>query len=171
MTKDKPLMAILGVIVLLVAASLVLFFIRRGEQKYLGENSPSAVAHDYILALELGDYQRAYGFLYNMQDKPDLFTFKQTFASDSYGMPRSAAQIGEQEITGDRATVSIILIQYQSGPLDQPYQNSQLAQLVKQNGLWKIASAPYPYWGYDWYPAEAPYGKLIPLIPPSTPAE
>lgn len=169
MTQDRFLMVILGVIGVLVVVALGLFFIRQGGQHYLGENTPSAVAHDYILALEMGDYQRAYGFLYDINDKPDLFTFKQTFSNDPYGISSSAAQIGEQQVTGNQASVTIILIQNQNGPLSQPFQNSQSAQLVMQKGLWKMEAAPYPYWGYNWYQAEAPYGKFVPTIPAPTP--
>jgi hypothetical protein len=172
MTQDKFLMAILGVIAALVVAALGLFFVRQGQQTYLDQDTPSGVVHDYILALQKGDYQRAYNYLYDANDKPDLFTFKQAFADNQLDLSTSIAQVGDEEMTGDQATVNVILTQNQSDPFGQPYQNTQPAELVRQNGAWKIQSAPYPYWGYNWYQAGTPAGKLVPpeAVPVSTPA-
>ena len=168
MTQDRFLMAILGVIAALVLAALGLFFVRQGQQAYLNQDAPSGVVHDYILALQKGDYQRAYSYLYSANDKPDLFIFKQAFADNQLDTSTSAAQIGDEQVTGDQAAVNVILTQNQSDPFGQPYQNTQPAQLVRQNGAWKIQSAPYPYWGYDWYQAGMPTDMPVPY-PVSTP--
>ncbi len=173
MTQDKPLMAILGVIAALVVLALGLFFIRQGKQIYLDQNTPSAVVHDYILALQKGDFQKAYSFLYEAKDKPDLFTFKQSFFSDQLGLSTSVAEVGEVQVTGGKAVVNIILTQNQSDPFGQPYRNTQQANLIQQNGAWKIQMVPYPYWGYNWYHSTVPAGKVPPItvpVPASTPA-
>jgi hypothetical protein len=170
MKQDKFLMAILGVIAVLVVAALGLFFVRQGQQSYLDQNTPSGVVHDYILALQKGDFQRAYNTLYEAADKPTLFAFKQTFANDQLGISTSAAQVSDEQVTGDQAVVNVILTQNQSSPFSQPYQNSQPAELIRQNGTWKIKSAPYPYWGYDWYQVLMPGGKLAaPVAVPAPP--
>jgi len=170
MTQDKFLMAILGVIAALVVVALGLFFVRQGQQTYLDQDTPSGVLHDYILALQKGDYKRAYNYLYDADNKPDLFAFKQTFADNQLGISTSVAQVGDEQVTGDQAVVNVILTQNQSDPFGQPYQNTQPAELARQNGAWKIKSAPYPSWGYNWYQAGMPAGKLVPPVPVSTPA-
>ncbi len=171
MTQDKFLMAILGVIAALVVLALGLFFVRQGQQTYLDQDTPSGVVHDYLLALQKGDYQRAYNYLYDADNKPDLFTFKQAFADNQLDLSTSVTQVGDEQVTGDQAAVNLILTQNQSDPFGQPYQNTQAAGLVRQNGAWKVNSVPYPYWGYNWYQAGTPASKLVPPVPvtPVTP--
>jgi len=169
MRQDKFLIAILGVIVVLVAAALGLFILRQGQQTYLNQDTPSGVVHDYILALQKGDFQRAYNFLCDDTGKPTLFAFKQTFASSQLEVSSSSAQVNDEQITGEQAEVSVILTQNQSDLFSSPYQNNQPAQLIRQNGAWKIQMAPYPYWGYDWYQGLVPASKVVPA--PTTPTE
>ena len=168
MKQDKFLMAILGVIAILVVAALGLFLVRQGQQTYLNQDTPSGVVHDYILALQKGDFQQAYNYLYDDTNKPPLFAFKQTFANDQLSISTSAAQVSDERVTGDQAVVNLILIQNQNDPFSTPYQNNQPAELARQNGAWKIKSVPYPYWGYDWYQGLIPAGKLVP--PQAVPA-
>ena len=165
MRQDKFLMAILGVIAALVIAALGLFFLRQGQQTYLNQDTPSAVVHDYILALQKGDFQRAYSYLSDDTGKPTLFAFKQTFANSQLDLSTSSAQVGDEQVTGDQAEVNVILTQNQTDLFSSPYQNNQPAGLVRQNGAWKINSAPYPYWGYDWYQISMPNGKVAPAVP------
>ena len=169
MTQDKSLLAILGVIAVLVAAALALFFLRQGQQAYLAQDTPSAVMHDYLLALQKGDYQRAYSYLYDGDSKPDLFTFKQAFADDQLSVTTSSVQIGDEQVTGAQAVVTLILTQNQSDPFSQPYRNWQPANLVRQNSAWKVQFAPYPYWGYNWYQGVIPAGKPTLTVPAATP--
>ena len=55
MKQDRFLIAIGGIIGLLVAAALILFFVRRSSQAYKPEDTPESVVHNYILALNLED--------------------------------------------------------------------------------------------------------------------
>jgi hypothetical protein len=60
--------------------------------------------------------------------------------------------IGESEIFGDTATVEIALIYNSSDPFSTGYRNMQTADLVKQDGAWKLTLMPqYNFWGYNWY--------------------
>jgi hypothetical protein len=60
--SDKLLLAIvLGIIVLVIIAFVVIA--RRPQPQFQSLDTPEAVVHDYLLALQLGDYERAYGFL------------------------------------------------------------------------------------------------------------
>jgi hypothetical protein len=165
MRQDKFLIAILGVIAALVVVALGLFFLRQGQQTYLNQDTPSGVVHDYILALQKGDFQRAYNYLYDAADKPTLFAFKGTFANNQLEISTSSAQVGDEQITGDLAEVNVILTQNQTDLFSSPYQNNQPAELTRQNGTWKIQMVPYPYWGYDWYLISMPNGKVAPAVP------
>ena len=55
-------MAIVASIAILVIVTLVLT-LRQPAPTYQPENSPTGVAHNYLLALQQKDYERAYGYL------------------------------------------------------------------------------------------------------------
>lgn len=170
--QDRFLIAILAVIAVLVVAALVIFSFRKGHETYLNEDSPVSVVHDYILALQNGDYQQAYTYLVDASYKPDLLYFQQTLSNDQYSISNSQAQVGSGQTEGDQALVSVFLTQGSSGLFSQPYQNTQTASLIRQNGSWKISSAPYPYWSYDWYQAPGMIFKpQMPAVPVLTPTE
>ncbi len=59
---DKFLIGILvGVVVLLVVTFILV--LTRPEQKYISEEKPDGVVHNYFLALKKGDYERALEYL------------------------------------------------------------------------------------------------------------
>src|SRR3990172_9629643 len=60
--SDRILFAIVaGVIVLVVVAFVVAF--TRPEPTYQSEDSPEGITHNYLLALQQKDYERAYRYL------------------------------------------------------------------------------------------------------------
>ncbi|MBW2589509.1 MAG: hypothetical protein JRD71_02105, partial [Deltaproteobacteria bacterium] len=64
MKKDRFLIGILVGIGVLITAALVVFFTRQGDgQTYMQESTPDGVVHNYVLALQQGDFQKAYGYL------------------------------------------------------------------------------------------------------------
>ena len=73
MRGDRFLLAILIAIGVLVVLAVVLFYTQGGINDYGLEDTPQGVLRNYILALEKGDYQRAYSYLHDAQGKPDLF--------------------------------------------------------------------------------------------------
>lgn len=60
--SDKLLLAIVVAIVLLIIVAFVIVS-RRPEPQFQGQDTPEGVVHDYLLALQLGDYEHAYSFL------------------------------------------------------------------------------------------------------------
>jgi len=46
-----------------VAAALILFFVRNQQPAYGAEDTPEGVLYNYAVALQLHDYERAYGYL------------------------------------------------------------------------------------------------------------
>ncbi|HSL44070.1 MAG TPA: hypothetical protein VK897_11605, partial [Anaerolineales bacterium] len=70
MKQDRFLTGILVGIAILVVVALAVFFLRRDNQSYVSEDVPEGVVHNYVLAVINGDYQKAYGYLADLDNKP-----------------------------------------------------------------------------------------------------
>lgn len=158
MRQDRFLLAILGGIVGLVVIALALFFFRQGKQVYAPDDTPANIIHNYILALQKGDYQRAYRYLAEQDGKPTYTEFRDGFANRELELAGTAVQFSQADINGDEASLSVTMLRSGGGPFNEPYRDVQPASLARQQGAWKILSAPYPFWG-GW-----------PLITPAKPA-
>lgn len=157
--QDRFLLAILGAIGLLIVVAVGLFFTRQAPQEYAPDDTPQGVVHNYALALEQGDYQRAYGYLQDSDNKPDFERFRTDFLTRQLDPKNTALQIGESQQTGEVAVVELVVIRGGRGPFGDVYRESTNALLVLDTaGGWVITSLPYPYWGWDWYsqPPEVP---------------
>ena len=83
MKKVRFLIGILAGIGVLITAALVVFFIRQGDgQTYMGENTPDGIVHNYVLALQQGDFQKAYGYLADEEGKPGFGSFRSYFKTE-----------------------------------------------------------------------------------------
>lgn len=153
MKQDRFLTGILIAIGVLVIVALALFFARRGQQSYRAEQSPDAVAFNYVLAVTNKDYQKAYGYLADLENKPTYDQFRRSFLTSSVSSENIGVDVGQAEISGDEAMVSVDVIYSPSDPFSDGYRNTQQAVLVQQNGEWKISSMPYNFWDYSWYQA------------------
>lgn len=151
MKQDRFLMVILGGISLMIVFAVVLFFIRQEPQEFGPEDTPDGVVRNYVLALQKGDYHRAYGYLQDDENKPDFTSFQQTYLQVDGEIARAAVQLGEVVITGDQARVDITVIHSGNDPFNRTWDETASALLTLQNGEWRIISMPYPYWGWDWY--------------------
>jgi hypothetical protein len=72
MKTDRFLTGILIGIGVLIVLALALFFLRREAVDYRVEDSPDSIVHNYILAIERQDYERAYRYLAETDVKPSL---------------------------------------------------------------------------------------------------
>ena len=152
MIRDRFLLTILIVIVVLAALAVGLFFLRQGQQDYVSEDAPQDVIRNYVLALEGKDFQRAYGYLREGQGKPDFERFRQDFLSRQLDISGTAVRIGETQPSGEDVLVALVVIRSGGGPFGDVYRESNSAVLAQDEaGDWKIVSMPYPYWGWDWY--------------------
>lgn len=152
MKQDRFLIAILVVIVLLIGATLGVFFLRQDIITYEGGNTPEAVVHDYILAVLKKDYTKAYTYLADLKDKPTYEFFQTAFATGELQPQNVEFKTGSTQITGDNATVEINMNFQAGGPFASGYQNAGQAVLVQQNGAWKISNIPQGnVWGWNWY--------------------
>ena len=121
----------------------------------MSEDTPEGVVHNYVLAVLNKDYEKAYGYLADLENKPTFNEFRRAFLNGEVNPDNQAVDIGESEIFGDTATVDIALIYNPSDPFSSGYRNMQSAQLLKQNGAWKLTLMPqYNLWGYNWYMEE-----------------
>jgi hypothetical protein len=152
MKQDRFLTGILVGIAVLVVIALAVFFIRRDTQSYISEDVPEGVVHNYVLAVLNGDYEKAYGYLADLDHKPTDEQFRDAFLTGIVNPSNSAVDIGPSEVAADTASVEVALIYNPSDPFSTGYRDVQRALLVKQEGAWKLSSMPtYYFWDYSWY--------------------
>lgn len=151
MKQDRFLTGILIGIIVIIAAALFLFSIRKDNLSYIDDSEPGGVIQNYVVALHKHDYAKAYTFLADLTNKPSLEYFSQSFLNHNIDPTNSGLEIGKAEISGNTASVSLGVIMSATGPFSSGYQNTEYAQLVLQNGEWKIKQLPYNFWSYDWY--------------------
>ncbi len=157
MKQDRFLVGILIFIGVLVVAALGLFFVRSRAPAYGPEDTPQGVVHNYVVALQLKDYVRAYSYLARKADQPSLDAFSRAFMANQLNPGTSDLQIGEAQILpGGEAWVDVTIQYGGGGVFDRGYSNPERAILIQQGGAWKITSLPYPYWGFDWYTPTPP---------------
>jgi hypothetical protein len=152
MKQDRFLTGILVGIAVLVVIALAVFFIRKDSQSYTSEATPEGAVHNYVLAVLNGDYEKAYGYLADLEDKPTYEEFRDAFIKGMINPNNSAVDIGNSQINKDTASVEVALIYNPSDPFSTGYRDVQRAILVKQGGAWKLSSFPgYYFWNYNWY--------------------
>ena len=154
MKKDRFLNGIITGIGVLILIALVLFFIRQQQAEYLPDDSPEGVVHNYILGVVQHDYERAYSYLAGKQEKPDFSQFQMELARSENEIKRVSVTFGEIFITDDSATVALNMSQSYGGPITRSSWYAETAQLIRENGTWKIVSMPYPLWSWNWYNEE-----------------
>jgi len=152
MKQDKFLTGILAGIGALILLALVLFFTRRdGRQDYIEADSPEGVAHNYVLAVLNKDYQKAYGYLADLDHKPTYEEFRQSFFNGMINPNDAGVEIGSAEVNGSEAVVTLSIYYSVNDPFSSRYASEDRALLVKQDGAWKLNSMPYNFWDYGWY--------------------
>lgn len=154
MRQDRFLIGILIGIGLLIVAALVVFFSRHQEVSYLPGGEPQDVVHNYVLAVMNKDYERAYEALADLTDKPTFEEFRQAFAVGRLAPGQAGVKIGGADISGDSASVEVIMVYTPGDPFSSGSDNVGSAQLLLQSGAWKISSMPtYNLWDFSWYQA------------------
>jgi hypothetical protein len=149
MKQDKFLIGILAFIGLLVAAALVLFFVR-GQAQSVPDDTPEGVVYNFILALQEQDYEQAYSYMVEEPKRPSLASFEQYY-QNNVDLSALAVDFGETRINGERASVDLTITHVATDPFSDEWTETGTATLVRQSGLWKIESMPYQFWGWNWY--------------------
>lgn len=151
MKQDKFLTGILIGIGALILLALVLFFTRQERREYVADTTPEGVVHNYVLAVLNKDYQKAYGYLADLENKPTYEDFRRSFFDGTVNPSSVGVEIGEVETHENEAIVSLTLYYSNTDPFSTRYGSPDRALLVKQNGAWKLSSMPYNFWDYRWY--------------------
>ena len=151
MKQDRFLTGILVAIGALIIVALALFFMRQGKLDYVADDTPAGVVRNYVLALQKKDYEKAYGYLAEGENKPTLTQFRQSYVTNMVNPQGAGVEIGDATINGNDAYVGLNIIYSPSDPFSSGYRNNDQAVLVKQNGAWKLSLMPYNFWAYDWY--------------------
>jgi hypothetical protein len=102
MKQDRFLTGILIGIGVLVVVALVVFFTRQDTHNlHVSDDTPEGVVHNYVLAVLNKDYEKAYGYLADLEYKPTYEEFRRSFLN-GYVRPddSSAVDVGESEIDG-----------------------------------------------------------------------
>ena len=154
MKQDKFLIGIVVGILLLVVAALVVVLTRApGNEDYRADDTPEGVVHNYFLALQRKDYNKAHGYLSDaLENKPNLEQF--TREAGNYSSHQEASlKIGEVTLSDDLAQVPVTVTTYNAGGIfDSSRYSSDETALLRQDagGQWKLTQFPYPYWGWNW---------------------
>jgi len=152
MKQDRFLTGILIGIGLLVVVALAVFFTRKDTQTYVSDDTPEGVVHNYVVAVLNKEYEKAYGYLADLQNKPTYDEFHNSFLTGMVNPDSSGVDVGQSDITGDDATVEVTLVYNPTDPFSTGYRDTQRAILVLHNGAWKISSMPqYNFFDYNWY--------------------
>ncbi|MCS7011697.1 MAG: hypothetical protein N2049_04515 [Anaerolineales bacterium] len=156
MKQDRFLIGILIFIGTLVIAALALFFVQKEIRDYRPGSEPADVVYNYALAIQKGDFERAYSYLADGKNKPSYEYFLQNFR---YATLDAALEIQSTRVEGKEAWVDVMLHYAGSGPFDSGWSSPDAARLVRQQGEWKLLYVPAPYWGWDWFqPTPEPVG-------------
>lgn len=155
MKQDKFLTGILIGIGALILLALALFFTRQERREYIADTTPDGVVHNYVLAVLNKDYQKAYGYLADLENKPAYEEFRRSFFDGTVNPGSAGIEIGEVETHENEAIVSLTIYYSNTDPFSTRYGSPDRALLVKQNGAWKLSSMPYNFWDYRWY--QEPY--------------
>jgi hypothetical protein len=151
MKQDRFLTGILIGIGVLVIAALVLFFTRQDVQEYRTDDAPDAIVFNYVLAVLDKDYEKAYGYLADLDDKPSYDEFRKSFVNGMVSPDGVGVDVGSAELHGEEANVELNVVYAASDPFGSGYSNSEQALLVRQDDAWKLSSMPYNFWDYNWY--------------------
>lgn len=151
MKQDKFLTGILIGIGALILLALGLFFLRQDKRDYMADTSPDGVAHNYVLAVFNKDYQKAYGYLADLENKPTYEEFRQSFFNGMVNPADVGVDVGSVEINKSEAVVNLSVYYSNSDPFSSRYASEDRALLTQQQGQWKLNSMPSNFWSYDWY--------------------
>ena len=154
---DKFLVGIVAGIVLLVGAVLVVAFLRPNQPAYQPDDMPEGVAHNYLLALQLDEYERAYEYLLpTLPGYPDSLDAFERDIDDrrwnfGYGGHDVSLAIESVDVRGDRATIVVRSTQFSRGGLFDSGQSSYTFEMTlrREAGAWKVAESNR-YWASCW---------------------
>jgi hypothetical protein len=151
--SDKFLLLLLAAIALIVIAALVAV-LRAPAPTYQPEETPQGVAHNYLLALRQGDYERAYRYLSpDLPGLPSVAGFADDVARNPWQFERgdnTAVTVEDAHIFGDgTARVSVMLTTFNNGLFSSSYARPFGLTLEPDGDTWRLIDGE-DYWDYCW---------------------
>lgn len=159
---DRFLVIVVAGVILIVIAAFVVAFVTSNRPSYQPQDSPEGVANNYLLALQLQEYDRAYSCLSPaLPGYPEgVEAFERDVEDhrwefDYYDNTVSLA-IEAVDVDGDRATIIVRRTTFRQGGLFDSGQSSTIfeVELRQEGGAWKVIDATR-YWATCW---ESPRG-------------
>ena len=153
-STNKILVGIVVGVVLLVVAAFVVT-LRQPPPSYQDETTPDGVTHNYLLALQRGDYERAYIYLSpTLPGYPhDLDEFIRDVEQNAWRFRLNddvSLSISATKVAGHTAMVTVRETRHYSGFLGGSESVDSFDMILYQNnGFWKISDAEY-YWSRRW---------------------
>lgn len=155
---DKLLVAIvLGVVILVGVAFAVAFM--QPKPAYESDETPAGVTHNYLLAIQQKDYERAYGYLsLSIPGRPytvdrfiqNIKNYSYFFASETKTV---SLEVISSDINGNDAIVSVRQTIFNNGGLFDSGESTRTfhvdLRLNPQKAEWKITSSEL-YWATCW---------------------
>ena len=151
----------------LTLAAVLVYFLRENTIAYLNENDPASVVNNYLTAILLDDYEKAYAYLGEWENKPsyEAFVDRQSTLDESFKYCAEISdhwgnQIKEQEVAIYIATYNCDE-RWQADwetwedTYDADYDKIKYigpgdAYLRQINTEWKIEQLPLPWWDTSW---------------------
>ena len=154
---DKFLIAIVAGVVLLVGVVLALALLRPNQPSYQPDDTPEGVAHNYLLALQLEDYERAYGYLSpSLLGYPaDVETFERNVQNSrwSFGYHDDDVSLAVESVnvSGDKAKIVVRKTEFYRGGLfdSGQYSNTFDMTLRREQSAWQVTGSDR-YWASCW---------------------
>jgi hypothetical protein len=154
-TSDKTLVGIVVGIVLLIVVALVIT-LTRSEPTYQAENTPEGVTHNYLLALQKGEFERAYSYLSpTLNGYPvSVEKFIEDIHDNSWRVrldTEASLSVESAKITGNFATVEVRESSFRGSDLFDIGQSTNIfnMELIREYDDWKIVDSAY-YFARCW---------------------
>lgn len=154
---DKILVGIVAGVVLLIVVAFVVV-LTRPDPEYQSDETPQGVVHNYLLALQKGEYERALSYISSSIDRrpEDSVEFAED-AHDNWSFRTldrdTSIIIDSTQITGKRASVEVRETVYRDGGIFDNWQDESSFEMIllEGNGEWKLIHGDM-YWApcWDW---------------------
>lgn len=150
--SSRGLMVMMAVVVLLAVVALVIGLVLGGNEKVLPQDSPEGAVQGFLLAVQGGEYKKAYEYLGSR--------LKANCAYERFLEQRPGGKIEEIQATlaGTRTfdgqvEVKVLVTRFRtSGPFIAPFDSPASSYpetyiLVQEEGQWRFVQMPWPlYW-------------------------
>lgn len=154
---DKFLIGIVVGVILLVGVVLTIALLRPDQSSYLFDDTPEGAAHNYLLALQLEEYERAYSYLSPaLPGYPaNLEAFKRDVRQNrwSFGVDDNDISLAIEagNVNDDKARIVVRKTTFYPGDLFDSGQHSFTFDIAlhRKDGAWKITSSE-SYWLPCW---------------------